>query len=238
MTEGEGVFERLGSRTLRDQIADQIRDAIAAGSVAQGERLVERKLATEFGASLSAVREALVELEAQGLVVRKRNSATHVVRLTSEAVEKLFKVRRALEGLVVEEAAAQATAEQREALGEMLEAMRADARRREADEFDDKLVRLHTLIWEAAGNEYLVQALQRTVLPYFEDSRLRRAASGASRVDHTDAYYARVLESHGAILDAIEAGDPDKAREAFEAAFQGWYVRALERSQALRNSEV
>ncbi|MEX1271302.1 MAG: GntR family transcriptional regulator, partial [Acidimicrobiia bacterium] len=202
MADDATVFEPLGTRTLRDQIADQIRQAIVGGVLTQGERLVERKLAAQFGASLSAVREALIELEAQGLVVRTRNSSTHVVRLDADDVEKLFKVRRALEGLVVEEAARCGTAEQLAGLRELLDGMRSDAEAERSGRFDERLVQFHRHVWEMADNSYLVDALQRTVLLYFEDSRIRRNA------DHSEAYYRRILDSHSAILDAIASGDP------------------------------
>jgi DNA-binding GntR family transcriptional regulator len=226
------VFEPLGTRTLRDQIADQIRQAIVDGALTQGERLVERKLAAQFGASLSAVREALIELEAKGLVVRTRNSSTHVVRLEADDVEKLFKVRRALEGLVVEEAARCGTREQLDGLRDLLAGMVEDAEAGQSGRFDDRLVQFHRHIWEMADNSYLVDALQRTVLLYFEDSRIRSTAV------HSEEYYQRILDSHSAILDAIAAGDPATARDAFEDAFQGWYVRALEKHRQLREIDT
>lgn len=235
MKEGR-VFEELGGRTLRDQIAAKIREAIVSGSLSPGERLVERKLSDQFGASLSAVREALVELEAQGLVVRKRNSATHVVRLTPEDVEKIFKVRRALEGLVVEEAARNMTPEQADALRGLHGSMEADAGADRSREFDDKLVEFHRRVWEMADNDYLVQALERTVLQYFEDSRMRRNAG--EEAGHSAAYYRRVLESHLDILEAISSGDPVDARRVFEDAFEGWYIHALEKHSQLRQADA
>jgi DNA-binding GntR family transcriptional regulator len=228
------VFETLGARTLRDQIADRIREAIVSGSLSQGERLVERKLSAQFGASLSAVREALIELEAHGLVVRTRNSATHVVKLTPDAVEKIFKVRRALEGLVVEEASQNATPEQLGELREIHRSMERSAEAGESEWFDELLVGFHRKVWEMADNEYLLQALERTVLQYFEDSRMRRAADGGR--NHDGPYYRRVLDSHGWILDAIESGDAGRARQAFDDAFQGWYANALEKHGQLRNA--
>ena len=170
----------------------------------------------------------MVELEANGLVVRTRNSATHVVQLDADDVQKLFKVRRALEGLVVEEAARCGTPDQVATLRELLNQMRSDAVSGESDQFDERLVRFHRMVWEMADNSYLVDALQRTVLLYFEDSRIR------GRSDHNHEYYERVLESHSAILDAIATGDATDSRRAFEDAFQGWYVRALEKHAELR----
>ena len=78
------VFEKLESNTLRLRIADKFREAILNGSLTEGERIVERKLATLFGSSLTAVREALIQLESEGLVTKKPNAATFVIKLTPE----------------------------------------------------------------------------------------------------------------------------------------------------------
>jgi DNA-binding GntR family transcriptional regulator len=69
---------------LRDRIAEVLRKAILDGSLAEGSRIVERKLAAQFDTSLTAVREALIELEVEGFVVKKPNSATFVTQLSLE----------------------------------------------------------------------------------------------------------------------------------------------------------
>ena len=56
------AFEKLDSKTLRGQIAERIRHAILQGALKPGERIVERQLAAQVGASLTAVREVLIEL--------------------------------------------------------------------------------------------------------------------------------------------------------------------------------
>ena len=230
---GTDIFGELSPRTLRDQIAAKVRQAILTGSLGQGERLVERRLAERFGASLTAVREALIELEAQGLVVRKRNSATHVVKLTPEDVDSIFRVRRALESLVVEEASRNATPDQKRQLrgvyGAMKDAAQADASRT----FDDRILEFHRCLWDTADNSYLVSVLERTVLPYFMDRRLRTLSRPALPTQQAGTYYERVLNSHQGIVEAIEAGDPEGARAAFNYAFDGWYRRALEQQTDL-----
>ena len=62
------AFSKLSPRTLRDQIEEKIREAILGGLLRPGERLVERRLAEQFGSSLTAVREALISLESDGFV--------------------------------------------------------------------------------------------------------------------------------------------------------------------------
>ncbi len=84
------VFEKLTTATLRERIAEKMREAILTGTLREGERLVERKLASQFATSLTAVREALIELEAEGFVTKKPNAATHVTKLTLERRRRDF----------------------------------------------------------------------------------------------------------------------------------------------------
>ena len=106
------VFARVSKQTLRGQIADRIRDAILNGSLRSGERIVERKLAEQFGASLTAVREALITLESDGFVLKKPNSSTYVTEYSQQEVKKAFDLRRVLEAYAIAEAMRRATQEQ------------------------------------------------------------------------------------------------------------------------------
>src|SRR5690242_138057 len=106
------AFSKISNRSLRNQIAEKIREAILNQSLGAGERLVERRLAAQFGASLTAVREALITLEAEGFVVKRLNSSTYVTELLQEEVEKAFEFRRVLEGFALELAIRLATDEQ------------------------------------------------------------------------------------------------------------------------------
>lgn len=209
------VFEKLASHTLRGRIAEKIRTAILNGSLREGQRLVERSLASQFGASLTAVREALIELETEGFVVKKPNAATYVTRMSPEGAQKIFLVRKLLEGFAVEEAARLATPEQIEVLEkrymEVLDAARAVDRHL----FAQKDFLLHEAIWQITNNEYLQAALRRCVLPIFAFSAIRFASGGPFDFLQ-DAY------SHLPVLEAIKARDQEAARKAFLAACEEW----------------
>ena len=64
----EAVFDKIGAGTLRGRIAEKIRQAILTGSLKEGQRLIERDLATQFAISLTVIREALIDLEKDGFV--------------------------------------------------------------------------------------------------------------------------------------------------------------------------
>lgn len=215
MSKMQQMFEKIPATTLRVKIAERIREAILVGTLQEGERLVERELAAQFETSLTAVREALIELESDGFVVKKANTSTFVTKLTQEASEKIFVVRRLLEKYAVEEAARLATKEQLAELEKLYQEMIDAARNKETKDFVMKDLSLHQFIWKMAGNEYLVTALQRSVLPIFAFSAIRIASKSTMDL-MGDAY------SHTEILKAIRAKDPEAASKAFLAALDEW----------------
>jgi DNA-binding GntR family transcriptional regulator len=145
------VFEKLATSTLRERIVQEIREAILTGTLLEGERLVERKLASQFATSLTSVREALIQLESEGFVVKKPNSTTHVIKLSLEGAEKVFAARKVIETYTVEEAARLATSEQIQELEAMYLRMLETARSNRAREFILQDLKVHEKIWEIAG---------------------------------------------------------------------------------------
>jgi DNA-binding GntR family transcriptional regulator len=209
------VFEKLTTATLRERIAEKMREAILTGVLREGERLVERKLAAQFATSLTAVREALIELEAEGFVTKKPNAATHVTRLTLDGAEKIFALRRLLEAFAVEEAARLVTPERVENLERQYQDMIEAAMQKNTPGFIRTDYSFHEKIWEAAGNEYLTAALERVVVPIFAFSAMRISSRQAFDLKQ-DA------QSHLPILEAIKRKDPEAASKAFLCALEEW----------------
>src|SRR5216684_6831111 len=110
---------KLINQPVRHQIAEKIRESILDGSLLPGERLVERKLAETLGTNQSAIREALIQLELEGHISKKPNSATFVTNLSQRDLENTMSVRRILEGFAAEEAARQSTRADIECLEEL-----------------------------------------------------------------------------------------------------------------------
>lgn len=136
-------FDRIDNPTLRGRIAGRIRTAILEGALEPGTKLVERQLAAQFATSLTAVREALIVLEADGFVTKRPNAATHVTQLDWEDTRKLFDIRRVLERYAVELAARKCLPEHATALDQayaaLLEAIKVNDVDRSRAEFDTAL---------------------------------------------------------------------------------------------------
>jgi DNA-binding GntR family transcriptional regulator len=83
---------------LRDQVAAQIRDAITEFRLVPGQVLVERDLCESTTASRATVREALRQLESEGLVVSTNGRGSVVAMLSADDARQLYEVRSVLEG--------------------------------------------------------------------------------------------------------------------------------------------
>ena len=176
-------FQPVSTPTLRSQIAERLRHAILSTSLRQGEKIVERKLATQFATSLTAVREALIELESEGLVTKKPNAATYVTRLTKRSAEEIFAVRRLLEPAAVARAAEFAKPADIEVLERNYMDLLDAARAGNTERFIQTDFAFHRKIWQMSDNDCLQNTLRRLLLPYSapERSGSRRAVRLTSR---------------------------------------------------------
>jgi DNA-binding GntR family transcriptional regulator len=209
------VFDRLSNGSLRGRIAGRVREAILKGDLREGQRIVERELAAQLGASATAVREALIELEMEGFITKKPSAATFVTRLTLGETEQLFAVRRVLECYAIERAAAEATAGQIRELEGRYAAMREAAQAGDKQAFLRADYSWHEAMWSMAGNDYLQNTLKRIVLPIF--------AFTAIRVVSRDIFdLGEDADSHLPAMLAIERNDPAEARAVLANALDRW----------------
>lgn len=87
----------LPRQPLRDQALTALRDAITLGSIPHGTHLVEVQLSEDLGISRGTLREALRQLQQEGLVVVDPKGRTRVLELTPKLIKDTFEVRLALE---------------------------------------------------------------------------------------------------------------------------------------------
>ncbi|HWR17746.1 MAG TPA: GntR family transcriptional regulator [Terriglobales bacterium] len=211
---------KLNTQPARHQVAGKIREAILDGSLIPGERLVERKLAEALGTSQSAIREALIQLELEGHVSKKPNSATYVTDFSQRDLENTIAVRRALESFAAEEAARQRTQADIERMQDLFHESTAAARSRDFQKYIRGDLIWHISMWESTHNDCLVETLRRVVVPLFGFSAIRVAMQPGFNL-------AKDLQLHKALLDAIVAGEPERAKRAFHAAMQDWTDQAV-----------
>ena len=160
----EGPLARVA---LKDRVADLIRDAILAGKLGSGDRIVELALAKQLRVGTTAVREALFDLESQGFVNRLANKGTFVTKLSLQDALEILQVRRELEGLAVELAQERRTEEDLALLEDCTSGMVTAARGGDWPRFYRNDLEFHRNIWRIAGNRHLAKSLDVLVVPLF-----------------------------------------------------------------------
>jgi DNA-binding GntR family transcriptional regulator len=183
-------------QALGDRIREALVERIATGHYKAGERLIEMKLAAEFGTSQLPVREALRDLEMTGLVTSSPRRGCFVKQFEAGAQKEIYLVRGALE----ETAARVATptlAGDVSVIQHHVDAMCAAACARDTDALVAHSVAFHRVIVAAAGNDLLLK-LWDSLHPEIH-SRITLSEPGID--------YLAVAQSHQPIVDAIRSGD-------------------------------
>ncbi len=150
-------------KSLYEQVHKALRSAILTGSLAPGDRLVETQLAEWLQVSRTPLREALRQLQQDGLVTADVSGGLRVTTITAADAEELYDCRLALEALAVAGACLYATDEQLQAI----EACVAKAEGATANSYGslshehllDVDYQFHHLIAESSGNRRLVSLL-------------------------------------------------------------------------------
>ena len=184
------------------RVRDVIRQDIVAGTFAAGARLKAQDLARRYGVSPVPVREALQQLQGEGLVVIEPNRGASVRRIDTRFLLDVFEIREALAGLLAAKAAermtpaimAQLDAEEaafEEALGrgDLREALRANGA-------------FHRIGYAAAGNAEALALMDRH-LALIQTLRLRVGFSASRGPD--------MVAEHRALLESLRAGQPRAA---------------------------
>lgn len=209
------LSHRLGRRApLVEQIAGSIRGMIVAGDLKPGDRVVESRIARQIGVGQPTVREALVALEHQGLVVRKANQGCVVTVLTRAEICQILSVRDQLEIMAIELAVDIAPDSEIEKLVEIATLMEKAAQARDVHGFFDLDVQFHETLWRLSGNCVLPKLLAQTLMPVLAFLFMRNVRD-RSQLELNDA-----AAAHGAIAEAIRKRDREAARKVAQQKFR------------------
>ena len=216
-------FTPVSSGTrLSDQVANQLTAEIRRGGLAPGDKLpTEARLVEQFGVSRTVVREAVSRLKSLGLVDSRQGSGVFVRQPSSfrplnfeaqhaasqEAVVQMVEVRRALEAEVAALAAQRRTSADLRRIQAAVKAL--DAAVQGGGDGVREDVQFHRAIAEAARNPFLIQTLEYLGQFLHGATQVTRA-NEARRLDFAQ----QVQDEHAAIVQALQAGDPQAARAA------------------------
>ena len=210
---------------LRKQVVDALRLQITGGRFRPGERLVERTLCELLGVSRTIVREALRQLESEGLVEVIANRGPVVRQIGLDEARQIYEVRKALECLCCRLFSERATPQQRTELRRILTQIEASAADGDLDIVLRHKNRMYDLIAAHCGNEVLTSVLQ-PVLARISLMRVR-SISLPGRIDSTVREVRRMVE-------AMVEGDADAAELATATHVENACAAAI---TALQQSE-
>ncbi|ESR26153.1 Transcriptional regulator, GntR family [Lutibaculum baratangense AMV1] len=192
---------------LRNKIIKSLRHAIETGALRPGTRLVEKDLCQQLNVSRTSLREALRQLQAEGLLVDVNNRGLAVVEISRNDAENVYRIRGLIEGLVVEQFIDNASAEEKDALKADAGRLKAAYQSGRADEIVTIKREFYDRICTGADNQIGFDLLNKLTLL---TSGLRR------RSVERPARQKQSIKEVEALVAAILAGDKKAAHAAAE----------------------
>ena len=196
--------ERVARSVLSAQVKDTLLRWIVGGQLPLGSRIIETRVARQLGTSQAPVREALRDLMTLGLVEMDPYRGARVRAPSKRELTEAMELRGELEAIAARTAATSIGDAALERMRVLLEEMRASAARGDAHAQAVGNSEFHGCILEASGNHTLQRVW--SMLEPFARTYLTAALPGAD--------LAWLAERHVALLEALEAQDPDRPAEA------------------------
>lgn len=195
------------ARSLRQMVVKQLRDAIVQGELAPGTRLLEEELSQRFEVSRGPVREALRQLEQEGLVASFPYRGSEVLGVSEEEVHRvLIPIRLSIEQFCFPRAMHAMSASAMDALGGVIEEMRRGAADRDLRRVVEADIRFHQTALENAGLPHALQiwlAIEPRIRAYFHRHG-RRQDLNQIVVEHRQLYEALRGHREAELLDLLQ----------------------------------
>lgn len=200
-------MEEYQDNSLRGKVFRRLRDDILSGVYQENDELREISLGEELGVSRTPVREALRQLELEGLVKIIPNKGAYVTGISLKDVHDIYMIRSMLEGLCTRWATRYITEKQIEDLEEVILLSefhlkkKGDDKAQQVSELDGKF---HKVLYHASNSRILEHVLS----DFHKYVKMARTMSveEESRAEKS-------IEEHRAILEAIKAKDEDLAEK-------------------------
>jgi len=214
-------------QSLHDEVAEQLRDQIFAGTLLPGSFIDEMVLCERMKISRTPLREALKVLSAEGLVRHEPRRGSFVNQVTEQDLDEIFPVIALLEGRCAFEAARNASDADIVALDSLHQRLQACANEKRINDYYATNFSIHEAIISLAGNRWLAQVIVdlRKILKL---ARLQQL--------HAPGRLEQSLAEHLAIYAALRARDADGADLAmrYHLTQQREALRTLARDQKSR----
>lgn len=194
-------------KPLREIVYSELKMRILRGDIEPGTRLMEVKLSEEMGVSRTPIREAIRQLEKEGLVSIEPRRGAYASEVSQHDLIEILEVREDIEGLAAQFAATRMDEETKERLVSTADLYAQAVKKNDTEEMIKYDTEFHHIIVEGSGNKVLVgivEQLQEFVLRfryiYYEDFRRIK----------------QMPREHETIIEAVTSGDPVRARNEAE----------------------
>jgi GntR family transcriptional regulator, rspAB operon transcriptional repressor len=203
---------RPRTATAASRIYSDLRSELVSLQRRPGEAISEAQIALSFGVSRTPVREAILKLSDEGLLEIYPQSGIFVSRIPISALPEAIIIHKALEETTARLAAERATSSQILALRSVLERQREASAARDIETFHQADELFHATVADVAGYPGIWRFIQQVKVHVDRYRRLTLPQLG--RIP-------KVITEHEAVLTAIEAHDPERARRAMEIHLEG-----------------
>ena len=195
------IFKKIDAndpRLAREIILEELRAAIFDKKLKEGDRLVENNIAKSMGVSRTPVREALRQLEIEGLAINIARKGTLVKGISKEDIMEIYDIREVLEGLAVRGACLNISRKEIFRLKEIIKIMRKSINENDTDKYIKSHNEYNRIILDASKNKRLVSNLEY-IYEYLKSMRKVTLSNEVRRE--------KALLEHNSIVEAIEKGD-------------------------------
>ncbi len=186
--------QKKENKSLTSIIFEKIREDILNDQYKHGEKIVEAKLAEELGVSRTPVREALKQLELDGLVENIPNRGVIVKGISQQDIYDIFTIRMAIEGIAAQWAIERMSDEEMNQLKEVFELMEFYTFKGDVTKIFELNTKFHEIIYMATKSRYLEHVLRDFQL--FIKSTRNKSLRSEGRME-------TALEEHKCILEAF-----------------------------------
>ena len=204
--------------SLRGRVFTKIRDDILNGVYKEHEELKEARIGKELGVSRTPVREALRQLELEGLVQIIPNSGAFVTGISAKDVRDIYMIRSRLEGLCARWACEHITREQLEAMEENVYLAEFHAGKGHMEQMAELDNQFHHTLYRACDSKMLEHLLND-----YHEYLLRVRKKALSSIDRGTASN----KEHRSIMEAIRAGNADLAERLASEHMKNAYANMV-----------
>jgi len=195
-TSNSGETSSILRNTSAKDVADVLRKRILSGHYREDRFIRQELIASELGVSRIPVREALAQLESEGLVVREKYRGAMVPKLSSEEIEEIFELRAILEPYLLRHAIPKITKSQIQELRDIIKRARG---MKDIADWAGVNVDFHRTLYRAANKPVASQILENLLIRADRYLKLQTFSTAASFIQSD--------QEHDQLLDLIEQGD-------------------------------